>query len=142
MRFSLSCSATSARLRSTNSPIWEPTSFMTAIKPASRSLPKRDEIHRLALSVDLPVLRQLPVEGAAEAFEHPRRGLVPTRRRDERLGDREPRRLQNLGPLAVADVDRDGLEVHRLVIGAAHETHRQVDPDVLAVFARIPLLDP
>ena len=37
IRFSLSCSATSARLRSTNSPICEPTSFITATSPSSSS---------------------------------------------------------------------------------------------------------
>ena len=98
-------------------------------------------MHRVASRVHLPVLRELPVQRAAKTLEHTGRRLLPSWRGDERLGDREPRSLQDLGAFAVADVDRDGLEIHRPLIRAADQAHRQVRPDVLAVLARVPLLD-
>ncbi len=98
-------------------------------------------MHHLALSVDLPVFRQLPVEGVTQAFEHPRRGFLPAWRRDERLRHRKPRGPQDLCALAVADVDRDRLEVQRFSVWAAHEAGRHVDPNGVAIFARVATLD-
>ena len=99
-------------------------------------------MHGLAFGVHLPVLGKLPVERAAQAFEQSWRRLLPARRGNERLCDREPRRLQDLGSLAVADVDGDGLEVHRPLVRTAHQAHREVRPDVLAVLTCVALLDP
>ena len=99
-------------------------------------------MHGLAFGVHLPVLGKLPVERAAQAFEQSWRRLLPARRGNERLCDREPRRLQDLGSLAVADVDGDGLEVHRPLVRTAHQAHREVRPDVLAVLTCVALLEP
>ena len=99
-------------------------------------------MHRLPVGVDLPVLGKLPVERAAQAFEHRRGGLLPAWRGDKGLGDRKPRGLQHLCALAVADVDGNSLEVQRPLVGAAHQSHRQISPHVLAVLARVSLLDP
>src|SRR5439155_13027998 len=70
---------------------------------AARPLPGRGEMHRLAVGVDLPVLGELPVEHPAQAIEDAERRLLPTRRGDERLRDREPGCLQDLGALPVAN---------------------------------------
>src|SRR6058998_908527 len=88
---------------------------------AAGALPRDDERHRLTRQIDLPVLGELPVEGAAKSLEHSGRGLLPARRRHERLRDCEARGLQNLGTLAVADVHGHGLEVARPPLSAADE---------------------
>ncbi len=109
---------------------------------AARPLPRGDEMHRLAFGVDLPVLGQLPVERAAQAFEHAWRGLVPAGRGDQCLGHREARGPEHLGPLAIPDVDRHCLQVQRFAIGAAHDSGGHIDPDGLAILPRVALLEP
>src|SRR5438309_8241337 len=91
--------------------------------------------HRLALQVDLPVLRQLPVEALAQAFEHRWSRSVPTGRCDQCLRHREAGRLHHLGSLAIADIDDYGLEVERLVVDVAHQANGDVSPHLVAILA-------
>ena len=71
-------------------------------------------MHRFALRIHLPVLGQLPIERLAQTFQDMTCCRVPAGRRDERVGDRKPRRLQDLAALAIADVDDHDLKVERL----------------------------
>src|SRR5207247_8396726 len=105
------------------------------------TLPRSDEMRGLSFGGHFPVLGELPVERAAQALEHSWRRLLPARRGDQGLCDREPRRLQNLSALAVTYVDGDGLEVHRPLVRTAHQSHREIRPNVLAVLACVALLD-